>query len=266
LRDGQRRLGRCSDGAGRFLRLFRAQAEDRFGLILHAGGFVLRFSQQPSDAVFALGPDLGGSLARREEHPHGLLPQLRGELYLVGMRGVLGPGLRGLELGPQRGLTVSGLAQVVGDAFEEDPYLVGVVAAETRRKGRTRDGIGTEARRTTLGVAIGSHSFDRTTGHPPGGRPPGRPPSRSFTFLTIPSTTGEPVGGTRVVVGGLVGGGVVGVGPLGCVVGVVVEPPPPVVGDAVVAVGGACAARANWNWVALRASCMAERSGLLATP
>ena len=264
LRDGQRasavaRMASAASSAS-FVRRPRIDSASLF--IRVASSCASRSRRATLSSPLAL---ISVAASRREEHPHGLLTQRGRELHFVGMRGGLGPRLRGLELGPQRGLAVAGLAQLTGDVLEEDPYVIGVVAAKTRRERRTRDGIGTEARRTTLGVAIGRHCVDRMTGHPPGGRPPSRPPSRSFTFLTIPSTNGEPVGGTRVVVGGVVGGVVVVVGPPVWVVDVVVGPTP-VVGAAVVAVAGGCAASANWNWVALSASWMAESSGSLATP
>ena len=69
----------------------------------------------------------------------------------------------GFELGAQRGFAVAGLAQLTGDVLEEHPHVIGVVAAKARRKRRTRDGIGTEARRTTLGVTLGRHCVDRRT-------------------------------------------------------------------------------------------------------
>ena len=75
LRDGRRLFGHRTNGTGRLFGLLRAAAENRFGLALHARGFVLRLPQQARDAVLAFGPDLGGGLAGRQENPHGFLAQ-----------------------------------------------------------------------------------------------------------------------------------------------------------------------------------------------
>src|SRR4051812_14460340 len=100
---------------------------------------------------------------------------------------------------------------------------------------------------------------------PPGGGPPSTPPKRSLTSFTIPSTRGEPVGGTIVVVGGgVVGGAVVGPPAVGGVVAVV-GPRPAVVADGPAVVDGrpTCA---KANGVALSASWIVDRSGSVATP
>ena len=77
------------------------------------------------------------------------------------MRCRLDPGLGRLESQPQRRFLVAGLAQLVGDRFKEAADVLGVVAAEARRKRHPRNGVGAKARRLTF-VTFRWHCSDRT--------------------------------------------------------------------------------------------------------